>query len=591
MKRLALLALLAAAPLFAQPSKSPLTRGLADSLYAKLLGGSSIAGTTTFTNLTVTGTCTGCGSSSGTVTSVSVVTANGVSGSVATATTTPAITLTLGAITPTTVNGNTFTTGTYTLTGAGGKVFTFNNTMTLAGTDGQTYTLPSTSATIARTDVAQIFTGHNTFEGVTPTGATGTGKFVFDTGPTITSLIPTFTDVTTGNVSITAHGLAPKGDNVATHFLDGTGAYTTPAGGITNAAGANVIPKSDGTNLVASGITNTSGGALTTAAGIVFSATTTAAAATASSTAGVGLTITADPAVAGSSNAGAAAGGAVTITSGDAKRLTSGNAAGGAINLTTGAGIGTGAVGNINFNGYMRPTAAADANLPQFGMTSPFVSGISVTSTCGTCIYSGGSTLMQVVNGGIGMGSGYLGFTATDALGTKDLAVSRAAAGTLAVGTGAAANRQGFIQTGGDCFVAADVTNATATMATTTCLVGATAITVTSGRKYTGVCEFFLSDSTAVDGAQIDFNGGSAAATNFRAQVTAFDTALNLSTQVSALATASSASTFTGAGAFEVHFSFEPSGNGTFLPRFAQNAHTTGTLTLARGSNCRVHEM
>lgn len=40
---------------------------------------------------------------SGTVTSVSVVTANGVSGSVATATTTPAITLTLGAITPTSV--------------------------------------------------------------------------------------------------------------------------------------------------------------------------------------------------------------------------------------------------------------------------------------------------------------------------------------------------------------------------------------------------------------------------------------------------------------------------------------------------------
>jgi len=45
----------------------------------------------------------------GTVTSVSVTTANGVSGSVATATTTPAITLTLGAITPTTVNGLTFT--------------------------------------------------------------------------------------------------------------------------------------------------------------------------------------------------------------------------------------------------------------------------------------------------------------------------------------------------------------------------------------------------------------------------------------------------------------------------------------------------
>jgi hypothetical protein len=41
---------------------------------------------------------------SGTVTSVSVTTANGVSGSVATSTTTPAITITLGAITPTSVN-------------------------------------------------------------------------------------------------------------------------------------------------------------------------------------------------------------------------------------------------------------------------------------------------------------------------------------------------------------------------------------------------------------------------------------------------------------------------------------------------------
>lgn len=41
----------------------------------------------------------------GTVTSVSVTTANGVSGSVATATTTPAITLLLGAITPTSTNG------------------------------------------------------------------------------------------------------------------------------------------------------------------------------------------------------------------------------------------------------------------------------------------------------------------------------------------------------------------------------------------------------------------------------------------------------------------------------------------------------
>jgi len=74
---------------------------------------------------------------SGTVTSVSVTTANGVSGSVATATTTPAITLTLGNITPTTVNKVTITapaTGS-TLTIADGKTLTVSNTLTFTGTD------------------------------------------------------------------------------------------------------------------------------------------------------------------------------------------------------------------------------------------------------------------------------------------------------------------------------------------------------------------------------------------------------------------------------------------------------------------------
>lgn len=70
----------------------------------------------------------------GTVTSVSVVTANGVSGSVATATTTPAITLTLGAITPSTVNGNTFTTGSSTYTGTAAQTYTFPSaTNTIVG--------------------------------------------------------------------------------------------------------------------------------------------------------------------------------------------------------------------------------------------------------------------------------------------------------------------------------------------------------------------------------------------------------------------------------------------------------------------------
>jgi hypothetical protein len=46
-------------------------------------------------------------------------------------------------------------------------------------------------------------------------------------------------DVTTNNVSTSKHGFAPKGDGNAAHYLDGTGAYSTPAGG---GGGSTVVP-------------------------------------------------------------------------------------------------------------------------------------------------------------------------------------------------------------------------------------------------------------------------------------------------------------------------------------------------------------
>jgi len=136
----------------------------------------------------------------GTVTSVSVVSTNGFAGTVANATTTPAITIstsitgvlqgngtaisaatttgsgsvvlatsptlttpTIGAATATSVNGLTITSSTGTLTVTNGKTLSASNTLTLAGTDSTTMTFPSTSATIARTDAAQTFTGTQTF--------------------------------------------------------------------------------------------------------------------------------------------------------------------------------------------------------------------------------------------------------------------------------------------------------------------------------------------------------------------------------------------------------------------------------------------
>ena len=98
------------------------------------------------------------------------------------------VTPVLGVATATSINKMAITAPatSSTLAIADGKTHTVNNSIALSGTDGTTMTFPTTSATIARTDASNTFTGHQTIEGVTSTGATGSGKFVFDTSPTIT---------------------------------------------------------------------------------------------------------------------------------------------------------------------------------------------------------------------------------------------------------------------------------------------------------------------------------------------------------------------------------------------------------------------
>jgi hypothetical protein len=101
------------------------------------------------------------------------------------------------------LNGNTFTTGTYTLTGTAAKTLNFTNSLTLSGTDGSTMTFPSTSATIARTDAGNTFTGTQNFASLTISSAvatdasknlvsvtnTGSGNNVLATAPTLNQAI------------------------------------------------------------------------------------------------------------------------------------------------------------------------------------------------------------------------------------------------------------------------------------------------------------------------------------------------------------------------------------------------------------------
>lgn len=156
------------------------------------------------------------GGGSGTVTSVSVVTANGVSGSVATATTTPAITLTLGAITPTNVNG-------VTLTGSGTAAFGSGGTVA--------YTADKLNA-FAATTSAEL--------AGTISDETGTGALVFANTPTlVTPLLGTPTSGTLTNCTglPISTGVSGLGTGVATFLasaIDGDkGDITTSSSGAT----------------------------------------------------------------------------------------------------------------------------------------------------------------------------------------------------------------------------------------------------------------------------------------------------------------------------------------------------------------------
>jgi hypothetical protein len=197
---------------------------------------------------------------------------------------------------------------------------------------------------------------------------------------------------------------------------------------------------------------------LATGAGVVFAGSTTAAAATASTTAGVGLTITADAAVAGTTNAGAAQGGSVTYTAGAAARLTSGNARGGSHILIPGAGIGTGLTGYVAIGGdtssfpalYQRP-GNQDLELVVAGGTNSRNNLWANSIRLNTTAANYGIPVYLVDPNGAGFAVGLsqqhsIGWVpGSDASQSKDTSLSRAAAGSVSLDTTTRANGLGRV--------------------------------------------------------------------------------------------------------------------------------------------------
>ena len=179
--------------------------------------------TTTWTPINNSGT-------PGSVTTVSVVTANGVSGSVANATTTPAITLTLGAITPTTIVASSTIAGS-NLSG------TNTGNVTLSGTPDY-ITLSGQVLTRAKLDPADDL---NTFASSVLAGLltdeTGTDKVVFNTTPT---LVTPVLGAATGTSLALSGAIGQLGGSTGVSISAASGIMTIAGIGNTNNEGLKV---------------------------------------------------------------------------------------------------------------------------------------------------------------------------------------------------------------------------------------------------------------------------------------------------------------------------------------------------------------
>lgn len=174
---------------------------------------------------------------------------------VASATTLNKITITTPATsaTLTIADGKTVThNATTTFAGTDGKTLTISNSLTLAGTDSTVMTFPTTSATIARTDAAQTFTGIQTFS-----------------TPIATSSVATMTATVGGGV--------PTPPNNTTTFLRGDGTFAVPTASPSIGAPSLAVVMSTMFETAGRFTNGSSGGTATwTTVGLTLTTTTTA---------------------------------------------------------------------------------------------------------------------------------------------------------------------------------------------------------------------------------------------------------------------------------------------------------------------------
>jgi hypothetical protein len=367
----------------------------------------------------------------GSVTTVSVVTANGVSGSVATATTTPAITITLGAITPTSVAATGAVSGS-TLAGAGSAITALNasnlgsGTVPTArlgsGTASATTFLTGASTYVTAVTAVSVVTANGVSGSVTATGtpaitltlgaitptsvaATGavSGSTLAGAGSAITAL--NASNLSSGTVPLAQ--LGATGVAGATTFLRGDNAWATAVTAVTVTT-ANGVSGAIATQGTTPAITITLG---------AITPSSVASTGTVSGTAFTGTSFAGD----GSALTGLAAGNIATGTVAPA-RLGSGTAS--ATTFLTGASTyvtAVTAVSVVTANGVSG--SVTSTGTPAITLTLGAITPTSVAATgalSGTTI--GGTTITASV-GFVGPGSTITALNASNlASGTVPLA-------------------------------------------------------------------------------------------------------------------------------------------------------------------------
>jgi hypothetical protein len=171
-------------------------------------------------------------------------------------------------------------------------------------------------------------------------------------------------------------------------------------------------------------------------------------------------------------------------------------------------------------------------------------------------------------------------FNESNSTSTPGLTSIGSSQNTPAVIVANAGSAKCYVQnTGGEAALAANFTNATATLASTNL-----SLTVIAGRNYRIEGKFYFNNSESL-GIQFTLGGGTATATTFWLSVDGYTGTLTAGTQ--SVTSLSSAITFTGnTGAGFVHFSgyLQVNTGGTLVVQAAESTTVSGTLTLEAGS-------